>query len=79
MTNGNRHARRAWASALKRNVRPGAVLFVEIRHDADCGIYTPACACTCSPDRVLKNHTGRVLAEVAGAGFFDPLEFAGAV
>lgn len=77
MIDGSRTARRAWASALKRHVRRGHVYQVDIRHDPDCGIYTAARLCNCNPDRVLKDDKGRVLAEVAGAGFYDPLEFIG--
>lgn len=76
---GNRAARRAWASAIKRHVKRGNVYQVDIRHESGCGIYTAARLCNCNPDRVLKDDKGRVLAEVAGAGFYDPLEFMGAV
>jgi hypothetical protein len=76
---GNRAARRAWASALKRHAKSGGVFHVDIRHEPGCGIYTAARLCNCSPDHVVKDDKGRVLAAVAGAGFYDPLEFAGAV
>ncbi len=38
--------------------------------------WAAARLCGCNPDRVLKDHAGRVLARVEGAGFYDPLEFA---
>ncbi len=75
MSNSNRSARRAWASAIKRHVTRGKVFHVEIHHDDHCGIYTAARLCNCDPDRVLKDDNGRTLAAVTGAGFYDPLEF----
>lgn len=76
---GNRTARRAWASALKKHVTRGNVFIVEFQHDKGCAIYTAARLCNCNCDRVLKDDRGRTLAAVAGAGFYDPLEFMGAV
>lgn len=70
----NRKARRAWAAALRKHVRPGAVLHVEFRHDPDCAIYTQTRLCSCDPDRVLKDHSGRTLAHVEGAGPYSPFE-----
>lgn len=73
---GSRHARRAWAAARRRHLRKGRVYIVEFRHDSGCGIYTRERLCSCNPDRVLKDDSGKVLARVEGAGFFDPLELA---
>ena len=70
----NRKARRAWAAALRKHVQPGAVLLVEFRHDHDCAIYTQTRLCSCNPDRVLKDHAGRTLVRVEGAGSYNPLE-----
>jgi hypothetical protein len=39
-------------------------------------MYSRTRLCNCSPVCVLKGDRGRILARVAGAGFFDPLEFA---
>lgn len=78
MTTGNRKARRAWAAAQRKFVRRGNLYLAEIEHDFDCGIYTPERTCTCNPNRILKDHNGRVLARVENAGFYDPFEFAGA-
>lgn len=77
MNTGNRQARRAWAAARKRHIKRGKVYHVEIQHDADCPIYGPHRLCNCDPLRVLKDATGRTLASIAGAGFYDPLEFCG--
>jgi hypothetical protein len=79
MSNDNRSARRAWASAIKKHVKRGHVFQVEIHHDDHCGIYTAARLCNCDPDRVLKDDNGRTLAAVTGAGVYDPLEFVGAM
>lgn len=73
----NRKTRRAWAAALRKHTRPGRVLHAEIRHDDACLIYSPARVCTCDADRVLRDDDGKVLAKVAGAGPFDPLEMTG--
>lgn len=76
MTRPNRKARRAWGAARRKHFKPGRVCIVEIQHDEWCAIYSRARVCNCDPVRVLKDERGRVLARVAGAGFFDPLEFA---
>lgn len=70
-----RQARRAWAKALRKHLRPGQVFFPEIQHDAWCAIYTRERCCNCDPIRVLKDDRGRELARVEGAGFYDPMEF----
>ncbi|MCC5974729.1 MAG: hypothetical protein JJT81_11835 [Rubellimicrobium sp.] len=76
MTQGNRKARRAWAAARKRHIRPGHVYIAEIQHDPDCMIYSTERTCTCNPTRILKDDRGRELARVENAGFYDPLEMA---
>ncbi|MCE8556359.1 hypothetical protein KBY29_18755 [Ruegeria pomeroyi] len=74
MTTSQRKARRAWAAAIRKHIRPGHVFHMEIQHDDWCAIYTQERTCNCCPDRVLKDDQGRVLARVNGAGFYDPLE-----
>lgn len=69
-----RRARRAWAAAQRKHLKRGRVLTAEVQHKGDCAIFTSAMTCTCEPLRVLKDETGRVLARVEGAGFYDPLE-----
>lgn len=70
----NRKARRAWAAALRKNIRRGNLYHIEFQHDDDCLIYSPARVCTCNPTRVLRDDAGRALATVEGAGPHDPLE-----
>lgn len=70
---GTRRARRAWAAALKKHVKPGRTCFVEFRHDDWCAIYTSERLCNCIPHRVLKDDKGRLLARVEGAGCYDPV------
>ena len=77
MTTPNRKARRAWSAAQRKHMKPGRVCIAEIQHDEWCAIYSRARVCNCDPVRVLKDDRGRILARVAGAGFFDPLELAG--
>lgn len=74
MSQGNRKARRAWARALRRHGHRGKVYHAEYQHDHCCAIFSPVRLCNCNPDRLLKSESGHVLAHVAGAGFFDPLE-----
>ncbi|MCE8539804.1 hypothetical protein KBY27_20270 [Ruegeria pomeroyi] len=74
MTTSTRKARRAWAAIVRKHIRPGHVVHLEVRHDDWCGIYTQERTCNCSPDRVLKDDKGHVLARVRGAGFYDPME-----
>ncbi|MBC7132087.1 MAG: hypothetical protein H5U16_03150 [Roseovarius sp.] len=76
MTQSKRQARRAWAAARRKHIKGGNLYHIEIRHDPACAIYTPERLCNCDPVRVLKDDGGRVLAHVAGAGFYDPLELA---
>lgn len=72
----NRRARRAWAAARRRHLKPGKLLQIEYQHDPACMIYSRERVCTCSPHRVLRDDRGRLLARVEGAGEYDPLEFA---
>lgn len=72
------NAQRAWSDALKKHVRKGQAYHLEIRHDEDCMIYSPARVCSCNPDRVLLDVDGNTLAMVEGAGSYDPLELMGA-
>lgn len=77
MTTDNLRARRAWAAALRKHLKPGHVYFPELQHDKWCAIYTPSQYCNCDPIRILKDDRGRVLARVDGAGSYDPLELIG--
>ncbi|MEM6277626.1 MAG: hypothetical protein AAF714_11835 [Pseudomonadota bacterium] len=74
MEQTSRRARRAWAAARRRHMKPGRIVIAEFQHDPDCAIYTPARLCNCNPHRVLKDETGRILARVEGVGHFDPTE-----
>ena len=74
MTKSSRQARRAWAAARRQHIKRGRVCHLEFAHEPDCAIYTPERLCSCNPDRILRDDTGRVLARVEGAGAFDPLE-----
>lgn len=69
----------AWAAACRKHIRPGNFYHVEFQHDAWCAIYTRERTCNCDCDRVLIDEAGRELARVEGAGFYDPLEFVGAL
>lgn len=73
----NRKARRAWNAAVRKQIRRRRVRYVEIRHDADCPIYSSVGVCTCNPDRVLMDEARTVLALVEGAGPYDPSEVIG--
>jgi hypothetical protein len=75
----DRNPRRAWAAALRKNIRPGNLYHVEFQHDNVCLIYSPARICTCNATRVLRDADGRALATVEGAGPHDPLEVAEAM
>lgn len=70
----NRRARRAWAAARRRHLKPGKLYHVEIQHADGCMIYSPAKVCTCNATRVLRDDRGRLLARVEGAGEYDPFE-----
>lgn len=74
MTTSTRKARRAWAAVVRKVIRQGKVFIQEIQHDDWCGIYMQERTCNCSPDRVLKDDKGHVLARVKGVGFYDPME-----
>jgi hypothetical protein len=74
MTKCNRQARRAWAAACRKHIRPGNFYRVEFQHDAACLIYSRETLCNCNCDRVLMDDAGRMLARVEGAGFYDPFE-----
>ena len=73
-TSPNRNARCKWKAAIRKHVKRSRLYYYEVQHDEWCGIYTSARLCNCDPVRVLKDDTGRVLARVEGAGFYDPLE-----
>lgn len=73
----NRRARRAWAAACRKHIKPGGPYYIDFQHDDACAIYTPHRLCHCNVTRVLRDADGKTLARVEGAGPYDPLELCG--
>lgn len=74
VANTPRNARRLRAKTLFKYAGPGKVVFVKIRHDPQCMIYSNERFCTCEPVRELLDERGQALALVSGGGSFDPSE-----
>ncbi|MFD0982816.1 hypothetical protein [Tropicimonas aquimaris] len=68
-----RHQRRKWRAACRRLIKRGNLYHYEVQHDPWCGIYEGH-PCHCDPVRVLRDDSGRALARIEGAGFYDPME-----